>query len=137
MVWLCTLVLVIISCPAQLTTWSIKANTPVITVGYGKQVFTQALGLQFAERSDKRISDIRAVSQCLTCLGASVSWRTLPPGVLSYFNPLGWGRYNTPEPDDPSQKDPYEMYRLLWWEPILGPLSSGFSSGSTRGREYP
>ena len=79
--------------PGQLTLWTIRANTPLGAVSWGKQEFGRGFGLQFAaSRSEEYLALERSVQvpnilQGLVCAGM------LPRRVLSWFNPDTWPRF--------------------------------------------
>lgn len=95
--------------PGQLTLWSVQANSPVVNLRFGKQVFKKGFNLQF---SDNRTTEYLMLEQTFCVpdiLGCLVAAGLLPRRVMSWFNPHLWPRYKkgvTSNPEDELFGDP-------------------------------
>jgi hypothetical protein len=77
----------------QLTTWAASATFPVATITYGKRVFSNGLGLQFASSRSQEYLVMERQVMVPDLLTRLVARGVLPRGMLSWFNPGAWGRY--------------------------------------------
>lgn len=91
-----------------LTMWSLEVDLPIFRVGYGKRRFQEGLGLQFDFNRTWEYLVIERDFIVPDFLGELVARGLLPRKILSYFNPLAWGRYKTEldcDQEDPSPCD--------------------------------
>jgi hypothetical protein len=104
-----------------LTMWSLDVDLPIFRIGYGKRGFQQGFGLQF---DFNRTSEYLVIERDLVVpdiLGTLVAKGVLPRGVLSYFNPLAWGRYKTELTDEDPDPSPCDEA----WPKMRGSYAGG------------
>lgn len=112
--------------PSFLTMWYLDVDLPIFTVGYGKRPFRQAMGLQFGFNRSSEYLVFERDFIVPDLLGALVAKGILPRGVLSYFNPLGWGRYKTEVASEDAEPKPTDDE----WPKMNGSYAGGALSSA-------
>ena len=77
----------------QLTTWSLAVSLPLANVSYGKRMFFNGLGLQYASTRSQEYLVLERRLVVPDMLAGLVARGFLPRSVLSWFNPQAWNRY--------------------------------------------
>lgn len=77
----------------QLSTWAISASFPFAKATYGKRMFFNGLGLQFASSRSQEYLTMERQVMVPDLLARLVAKGVLPKGMLSWFNPQAWHRF--------------------------------------------
>ncbi|MFH0824552.1 MAG: hypothetical protein V2B18_17500 [Pseudomonadota bacterium] len=102
--------------PGQLSMWSMKLDTPLANIHWGKRELVHGCGLQFGQARTHEHLCIERGMAVPNVLARIVAAGLLPRAALSFFNPSAWGKYSRKEEKKKEKEDEEEAGKGYYGE---------------------